>query len=43
MRVIFFGTPEFAVPTLEKLLAAPDFGRLGVDFIQPWAIMMGLL
>ena len=30
MRVIFFGTPEFAVPTLEKLLAAPDFEVVGI-------------
>jgi len=30
MRVIFFGTPEFAVPTLEKLLSAPDFEVVGV-------------
>ena len=25
MKVIFFGTPEFAVPTLERLLAHPKF------------------
>ncbi|PZU96780.1 MAG: methionyl-tRNA formyltransferase [Pseudanabaena sp.] len=30
MRVIFFGTPDFAVPTLKKLLAEPDFEVLGV-------------
>jgi methionyl-tRNA formyltransferase len=30
MRVIFFGTPEFAVPTLEKLFAEPDFEVVGV-------------
>lgn len=30
MRVIFFGTPDFAVPTLEKLLTEPDFEVLGV-------------
>jgi len=30
MRVVFFGTPEFAVPTLEKLLAEPDFEVVGV-------------
>jgi methionyl-tRNA formyltransferase len=30
MRVVFFGTPNFAVPTLEHLLAAPDFEVLGV-------------
>lgn len=30
MRVVFFGTPEFAVPTLERLLAEPDFEVIGV-------------
>jgi methionyl-tRNA formyltransferase len=30
MRVIFFGTPEFAVPTLARLLAEPDFEVIGV-------------
>lgn len=30
MRVIFFGTPDFAVPTLKKLLNEPDFEVLGV-------------
>jgi methionyl-tRNA formyltransferase len=30
MRVIFFGTPEFAVPTLALLLAEPDFEVIGV-------------
>jgi methionyl-tRNA formyltransferase len=30
MRVIFFGTPEFAVPTLKKLLTAPDIQVVGV-------------
>jgi methionyl-tRNA formyltransferase len=30
MRVIFFGTPEFAVPTLSKLLTEPDFEVIGV-------------
>lgn len=30
MRVIFFGTPDFAVPTLNKLLAEPDFEVVGV-------------
>ncbi|WP_019501867.1 methionyl-tRNA formyltransferase [Pseudanabaena sp. PCC 6802] len=29
MRVIFFGTPEFAVPTLSKLLTEPDFEVIG--------------
>jgi len=30
MRVVFFGTPDFAVPTLERLLAQPDFEVVGV-------------
>jgi len=30
MRVVFFGTPDFAVPTLEKLLCEPDFEVVGV-------------
>jgi methionyl-tRNA formyltransferase len=30
MRVVFFGTPDFAVPTLEKLLSEPDFELIGV-------------
>jgi methionyl-tRNA formyltransferase len=30
MRVIFFGTPEFAVPTLARLLSEPAFRVLGV-------------
>ncbi|NQZ65326.1 methionyl-tRNA formyltransferase, partial [Crocosphaera sp.] len=30
MKVVFFGTPQFAVPTLEKLLNAPNFEVLGV-------------
>jgi methionyl-tRNA formyltransferase len=30
MRVIFFGTPEFAVPTLAKLLTEPDFEVIGI-------------
>ncbi|MDJ0677677.1 MAG: methionyl-tRNA formyltransferase [Calothrix sp. MO_167.B42] len=30
MKVVFFGTPQFAVPTLEKLLNAPEFAVLGV-------------
>ena len=30
MRVVFFGTPNFAVPTLEKLLSEPDFEVVGV-------------
>jgi methionyl-tRNA formyltransferase len=30
MKVVFFGTPQFAVPTLEKLLQHPKFQVLGV-------------
>ncbi|MFM2063752.1 MAG: hypothetical protein RLZZ507_3423 [Cyanobacteriota bacterium] len=30
MKVVFFGTPQFAVPTLEKLLNYPDFEVLAV-------------
>ncbi|MBD2099845.1 methionyl-tRNA formyltransferase [Leptolyngbya sp. FACHB-261] len=30
MRVVFFGTPEFAVPTLEHLLSQPQFEVLAV-------------
>lgn len=30
MQVIFFGTPQFAVPSLELLLADPNFEVLGV-------------
>ncbi|MDJ0731434.1 MAG: methionyl-tRNA formyltransferase [Crocosphaera sp.] len=30
MQVIFFGTPQFAVPTLQKLLAHPQFNVIGV-------------
>ncbi|HLP91770.1 MAG TPA: methionyl-tRNA formyltransferase [Nostocaceae cyanobacterium] len=30
MKVVFFGTPQFAVPTLEKLLHHPEFAVLGV-------------
>lgn len=30
MKVVFFGTPQFAVPTLERLLAHPDFEVLAV-------------
>jgi methionyl-tRNA formyltransferase len=30
MRVIFFGTPQFAVPSLERLLAHPEFEVLAV-------------
>ena len=30
MRVVFFGTPHFAVPTLERLLQQPEFEVLAV-------------
>jgi methionyl-tRNA formyltransferase len=30
MKVIFFGTPQFSVPTLERLLNRPEFEVLGV-------------
>ncbi len=30
MQVVFFGTPQFAVPTLQKLLAHPEFNVIGV-------------
>lgn len=30
MKVVFFGTPQFAVPSLAKLLAQPEFEVLGV-------------
>lgn len=30
MNIIFFGTPAFAVPSLERLLAHPDFNVLAV-------------
>lgn len=30
MQVIFFGTPQFAVPTLQKLLNHPQFNVIGV-------------
>jgi methionyl-tRNA formyltransferase len=30
MRVVFFGTPEFAVPTLQRLLEEPDFDVVGI-------------
>lgn len=30
MKVVFFGTPEFAVPTLEKLLSHPEFDVVAV-------------
>jgi methionyl-tRNA formyltransferase len=34
MRVVFCGTPQFAVPSLQKLLSLPEFEMLGV-FTQP--------
>jgi methionyl-tRNA formyltransferase len=34
MRIVFCGTPQFAVPTLKRLLAEPDFEVLAV-FTQP--------
>ncbi len=30
MRIVFFGTPLFAVPTLQQLLEQPEFNVLGV-------------
>ncbi len=30
MRIAFFGTPQFAIPTLEKLLSLPQFEVVGV-------------
>jgi methionyl-tRNA formyltransferase len=30
MRIVFFGTPQFAIPTLEKLLADSQFEVVGV-------------
>lgn len=30
MNIIFFGTPDFAVPSLERLLAQPEFNVLAV-------------
>ncbi len=30
MRIVFFGTPQFAIPTLEQLLAEPEFQVVGV-------------
>lgn len=30
MKIIFFGTPEFAVPTLDKLLSHPEFDVVAV-------------
>jgi methionyl-tRNA formyltransferase len=30
MKIIFFGTPEFAVPSLEKLLTTPEIEVVGV-------------
>jgi methionyl-tRNA formyltransferase len=30
MKIIFFGTPQFAVPSLERLISHPEFEVLGV-------------
>lgn len=30
MKIVFFGTPQFAIPTLEKLLSHPQFQVVGV-------------
>ena len=30
MRIVFFGTPQFAIPTLEKLLSQPEIQVVGV-------------
>jgi methionyl-tRNA formyltransferase len=30
MRIVFFGTPQFAIPTLEKLLSQPGWAVVGV-------------
>ncbi len=30
MRIVFFGTPKFAIPTLEQLISAPQFQVVGV-------------
>jgi methionyl-tRNA formyltransferase len=30
MRLVFLGTPQFAVPSLERLLAQPDFEVVAV-------------
>ncbi len=30
MRIVFFGTPQFAVPSLQRLIAQPDFDLLAV-------------
>ena len=34
LRVVFFGTPQFAVPTLQALIAAPDIDVIAV-YTQP--------
>jgi methionyl-tRNA formyltransferase len=34
LRIVFCGTPQFAVPSLQKLLSQPEFEILGV-FTQP--------
>ena len=30
MRIVFFGTPQFAVPTLDRLLEHPEFEVVAV-------------
>ncbi len=30
LRIVFFGTPDFAVPSLQRLIAEPDFEIVGV-------------
>ena len=30
MKIVFFGTPQFAVPSLERLLNRPEFEVLAV-------------
>ena len=34
LRVVFFGTPHFAVPTLQALMAAPDLDVIAI-YTQP--------
>ncbi len=34
MRIVFFGTPEFAVPSLQRLLSSPDL-QVQAVFTQP--------
>ena len=35
MKIIFMGTPDFACPTLEKLIADPDFDIVAVSTREP--------